>query len=84
MTNPQNWPLWLKILLFPPMVIGAAQAWLPLAKTPKWRAVQIGFIAYFFLFAILFGWRSPIGYAIVSVVAFGLLAFLFLRWKNSN
>jgi len=66
------------------MLIGAFSAWLPLAKTPKWRAAQIGFIAYFFLFAIFFAWKSIIGYAIVAVVALGLLVFLFLRWKNSN
>jgi hypothetical protein len=40
------------------MVIGAASAGLPLAKTPKRRAVQIGFSTYFFLFAIFFLWRS--------------------------
>jgi hypothetical protein len=84
MTDPQNWPLWLKLLLFPPMLIGAVLGWLPLAKTPKLRAAQIGCIAYFFLFVIFFAWRSMIGYAIVAVVAFGLLVFLFLRWKNSN
>ena len=84
MTDPENWPLWLKILLFSPMAIGAYWAWLPMAKTPKWRAMQIWFIAYFFLFAIFFVWRSPIGYAIVAVVAFGLFVFLFLRWRNSN
>ncbi len=84
MTDPENWPLWLKILLFPPMVIGAVSGWLPLAKAPKWRAVQIGFITYFFLFVIFFAWRSIIGYAIVAVVAGGMLVFLFLRWKNSN
>jgi hypothetical protein len=84
MTEPESWPLWLKILLFPPMVIGAVSGWLPVAKTPKWRAVQIEFIAYFFLFVIFFAWKSIIGYAIVAVVALGLLVFLFLRWKNSN
>jgi hypothetical protein len=40
MTDPQNWPLWLKLLLFPPMLIGAVSGWLPLAKTPKLRAAQ--------------------------------------------
>ena len=84
MTDPENWPLWLKALSFPPMVIGAFSAWLPLAKTPKRRAVQIGFITYFFLFLIFFGWRSIIGYAIVALVAFGLLVFLFLRRRNLN
>jgi hypothetical protein len=84
MTDPESWPLWLKILLFPPMLIGAVSAWLPSAKTPKWRAVQIGSIAYFFLFGIFFVWRSIIGYFIVAVVAFGLLVFLFLRRQNSN
>jgi hypothetical protein len=56
------------------MVIGAVLAWLPLAKTPKRPAVQIGFIDYFFLFAMFFV-GSTIGYAIVAVVAFGLLVF---------
>ena len=84
MTDPENWPLWLQILLFPPIVIGAVSAWLPLAETPKWRAVQIGSIAYLFLFAIFFDWKSIIGFAIVAVLAFGLLVFLFLRWRNSN
>jgi hypothetical protein len=44
----------------------------PLAKTPKQRAVQIGFITYFFLFGIFFVGISIIGYAMVAVVAFGL------------
>jgi hypothetical protein len=83
-TDPENWPLWLKVLLFPPMVAGAISGWLPIAKTPKWRAVQIGLIAYFFLFAIFFAWKSVIGYAIVALVALGLFFFLFIRWRNSN
>jgi hypothetical protein len=66
------------------MVMGAASAGLPLAKTPKRRAVQIGFITYFFLFGIFFLWRSIVGYAVVAVVAFGQLVFLFPRWKNST
>jgi len=84
MTDPENWPLWLKLMLFPPMLIGAVGAWLPTAKAPKWRAVQIGSIAYVFLFGIFFVWRSIIGYAFVAVVTFGLLVFLFLRRQNSN
>ena len=84
MMDPNNWPLWLRILLFPPMIVGAVCGWLPLAESPKWRGIQIGFIAYFFLFAIFFVWRSVIGYAIVAVIAAGLLVFLFLRWRNSN
>jgi len=84
MTDPENWPLWLQLLLFPPMLIGAVSAWLPLAETTKWRAVQIGSIACFFLFGIFFLWRSIVGYAIVAVAAFGLLVFLFLRWRNST
>jgi hypothetical protein len=84
MTDPENWPRWLQILLFPPLLIGAVSAWLPWAKTPKWRAMQVGFITYFYLFVIFFAWKSVIGYALVAVVALGLLVFLFLRWKNSN
>ena len=83
-TDPENWPLWLKLLMFPPMLVGAVCGWFPLAKTPKWRATQIGFIAYFFLFVVFFAWKSVIGYAIVAVAALGLLVFLFLRWRNSN
>lgn len=83
-TNPDNWPLWLKLLLFPPMLVGAFCGWLPLAKTPKWRATQVGFIAYTFLFAIFFAWKSVIGYAGVAVIALGLVVFLFLRWRHSN
>jgi hypothetical protein len=82
--DPENWPLWLKLLMFPPMLVGAVCGWFPLAKTPKWRATQIGFIAYFFLFVVFFAWKSVIGYAIVAVAALGLLVFLFLRWRNSN
>jgi apolipoprotein N-acyltransferase len=66
------------------MLIGAVWAWLPRPNTPKWRAMRIGFIAYFYLFVIFFVWKSIIGYAIVAVVALGLLVFMLLRWQNSN
>jgi len=46
--------------------------------------MRIGFIAYFFLFGIFFVWKSIVGYAIVAVVALGLLVFMLLRWQNSN
>ncbi len=82
MIDPEHWPLWLKILVFPPMLLGSAFAYLPFAKTPKWRAVQIGCVIYFFLFAILFVWKSRIGYVAVAVSFFGLVVFLFLRWKH--
>ena len=74
-TDPENWPLWLKLLMFPPKLVGAVCGWLPFAKTSKWRATQIGFIAYFFLFVVFFAWQSVIGYAIVAVAAFVLLVF---------
>ena len=38
--------------------------------------IQIGFIAYVFLFVIFFAWKSIIGYAIVALVAAWLLVFL--------
>jgi hypothetical protein len=81
MIDPEHLPLWLKILLFPPMLIGASLAYLPFAKTRKWRAVQIGCAIYFFLFANFFVWKSIIGYAAVAVAFFGLSVFLFLRRK---
>jgi hypothetical protein len=54
MTDPENWPLWLKMLLFPPMVVGALSGWLPMAKKPKWRAVPDWFYCLFFLVRCLF------------------------------
>jgi ligand-binding sensor domain-containing protein len=72
-TDPENWPLWLKLLMFP-LAVGVVCGWLRLAETSKWRATQIGFIAYFFLFVGFFAWKSIIGCAIVAVVAVGLLS----------
>ena len=82
--NPVSWPVWLRIILYPPMLIGAVSGWLPLAKAPKWRVVQIGCIVYFILFAIFVAWKSVIGYAIVAIAALGVVIFLFLRRQNSN
>lgn len=84
MTDPENWPFWLRLLLLPPMVGGALCARLPLAKAPKWRALQIALIAYLFLFVIFFAWKPAVGYLIVTVVSLGLLCFLFIRWRNSS
>jgi peptidoglycan/LPS O-acetylase OafA/YrhL len=84
MTEPEHWPWFVKLILFPPMLSGGVCGWLPLAKTPKWRAAQIGLIAYFFLFGIVFVWNQPIvAVLIVGVVALSLLAFLIIRWRNS-
>jgi hypothetical protein len=84
MTDPENWSWWLKVLLFPPMLGGAVCGWLPLAKAPKWRALQIALIAYFFLFVTFFVWKSAVGYVIVVFVSLGFLCFLFIRWRNSS
>jgi hypothetical protein len=85
MTAPEQWPWFVKLILLPPMLAGAACGWLPLAKTPKWRAAQIGLITYFFLFAIAFGWKQPtVAVLILGVVALSLLAFLIIRWQNSS
>ena len=84
MTDPEHWPWFVKLILFPPMLAGAVCGWLPLAKTPKWRVAQIGLIAYFFLFVIVFVWNQPaVASLIVAVVALSLLAFLIIRWRNS-
>ena len=85
MTAPEQWPWLVKLILFPPMLAGAVCGWLPLAKTPRWRAAQIGLITYFFLFAIAFGWKQPtVAVLIVGVVALSLRAFLIIRWQNSS
>jgi len=35
MTDPENWPLLLKLVAFPPIVVGGWSMWAPLAKTPN-------------------------------------------------
>jgi hypothetical protein len=85
MTYPEHWPWLVKLILYPPMVAGAACGWLPLAKVPKWRRTQIGLITYFFLFGIVFVWKKPIVVVLIlAVAALSLLAFLIIRWRNSR
>jgi len=85
MIDPEHWPWFVKLILFPPMLACAVCAWLPLAKTPKWRAAQIGLIVYFFLFGIVVycGKQPAIAALVLAVVALSLLAFLIIRWRNS-
>ena len=85
MTDPENWPLLLKLLAFPPLAVGGWSMWAPVAKTPKWRGFQIACIAYTWLFAIFFAWKQPlIGFAAISIGAIALIVFLYRRRQNPN
>ena len=84
MIDPENWPLWLKLLAFPPLAVGGWSMWV-LSKTPKWRRLQIASIVYLFLFAIFFVWKQPlVGFAAIGIGAVTLIVFLCLRRRNSN
>ena len=85
MTDPENWPLWLKVIAFPPLVVGGWSMWAPLAKTPKWRRLQIACMAYLCLFAIFFAWNQPlIGFAVIGIGMIALTVFLYLKRQNSK
>ena len=85
MTDPENWPLWLKLIAFPPIAVGGWSMWAPLAKNPKWRRFQIACMAYLCLFAIFFAWKQPlIGFGVIGIVAVALIVFFYLKRQNSN
>jgi len=85
MTDPENWPLWLKLLAFPPIAVGGWSMWAPLSKTPRWRRFQISCIVYLFLFAIFFTFKQPlIGFVVIGVGTVILMVYLFLKRQNSN
>jgi amino acid permease len=85
MTDPENWPLWLKLLTFPPLALGGWSMWVPLSKIPEWRRLQIACMVYLCLFAIFFAWKQPlIGFAAIGIGAITLIVFLYLRRQNSN
>jgi hypothetical protein len=80
MTDPNTWPLWLQLLAYPPMMVGAVSMWISLVKARPWRHIQIACIIYFWLFAIFFGWGKPvIGFAAIAIGLVALLVFLYVR-----
>jgi len=85
MTDPENWPLLLKLIAFPPLAVGGWSMWAPLAKTPKWRRFQIACIVYLCLFGIFFAWNQPlIGFAAIGIGVVALIVFFYLKRQNSN
>jgi hypothetical protein len=52
MIDPDNWPLWLRLLAFTPLVVAVYSFWTSLSKNPKWRRLQIGCMIYAVLFGI--------------------------------
>ena len=85
MTDPENWPLLVKLIAFPPLAVGGWSMWAPLAKTPKWRQFQIARIVYLCLFAIFFAWKQPlIGFAAIGIGTVALIVFFYFKRQNSN
>ena len=85
MTDPENWPLWLKLIAFPPLAVGGWSMWAPLAKTLRWRRFQIACIGYLWLFGIFFGWKQPlIGFAAIGIGTVALIVFFYFKRQNSN
>jgi hypothetical protein len=83
-TNPESWPLWLILITYPPMLFGAASAWIGLTKSPRWKRIQIACIIYFYLFGIVFAWGQPIvGFVLIGAGALALLVYLSLKHRNS-
>jgi hypothetical protein len=80
MTDPKAWPLWLQLIAFPPMMIGAVSMWTSLLKGRPWRQIQIACIIYLWLFAIFFGWNQPLlGFVLIAVGLVALAVFFYVR-----
>jgi len=71
MTNIENWPLWLQLLVGLPTLIGAfwTVIWTP--KTRNGSYFTYGFLGYFALFYACFVSQSVPGYALVLLIALG-------------
>ncbi len=84
MTKAANWPLWLQIIVGVPNAIGLVWALLWTPKTQKGLNYVYAFLAYIFLFQILFVWQSPLGYLVAAAVGLGLGIAAFLRARNTD
>ncbi len=84
MTKAKDWPMWLQIALGVPNAVGLVWAFLWTPKTQKGLICVYAFLAYIFLFQILFVWQSPLGYLVAAAVGLGLGIAVFLRARNAG
>lgn len=84
MTKAQDWPFWLQIVVGIPNAVGLvwAGAWTP--KTQKGLNCVYAFLAYIWLFLVLFVWQSVLGYLVAGAVGAGLGVAVFLRTRNTE
>ncbi len=89
MAKAEDWPMWLQIVVGVPNAVGLVWALLWTPKTQKGLICVYAFLAYIFLFQIIFVWQSPLGYSVAAAVGLGLGIAVFLRarradyWPNS-
>jgi len=84
MTKAQDWPLWLQIIVGIPNAVGLVWAFLWTPKTEKGLVCLYAFIAYIFLFQLLFVWQSELGYFVAAAIGIGLGVVVFLRTRNTE
>lgn len=76
--------MWLQTVVGVPNAVGLVRAFLWTPKTQKGLISVYVFLAYIFLFQILFVWQSTLGYLVAAAVGLGLGIAVFLRTHNSE
>jgi len=84
MTKAQDWPLWLQMIVGIPNAVGLVWAGLWTPKTQKGLICLSAFIAYIFLFQLLFVWQSALGYFVAAAIGLGPGVVVFLRTRNTE
>jgi hypothetical protein len=84
MTKAEDWPMWLQIIVGIPNAVGLtwAIAWTP--KTEKGLVCLYAFLAYIFLFLVLFIWQSLLGYLVMGAICLGVGIAIFLRASRAD
>jgi len=84
MTKFEGWPTWLQSVVGVPNAVGLVWVFLWTPKTQKGLICVYAFLAYIFLFQILFVWQSPLGYSVAAAVGLRLAIAAFLRARNAD
>ena len=84
MTKFEDWPLWLQLPLGVANAVGLVWAvvWTP--KTQKGLNWVYAFLAYVFLFQLIFVWRSAIAYLVAAVVGLAIGIGVFRRASSTE
>ena len=84
MTKAQDWPLWLQIIVGVPNAVGLVWALVWTPKTQRGLNCLYAFLAYIFLFQILFVWQSVLGYLVACAIGAGLGIAIYLRARHTE